>query len=150
MQQGVVGDVAGRELFPTQLDAVKHLGRDDDGVLREFFRVLGSDRFDGLRDQCPESWCDLFNEQISCLCCHGVFPPVWVAGSRNDGGQRPRHATTIGLVCAAWRGGESRARGISGRVKVGITGGIGSGESGRAHWIQRWGPAEMMGLTNFI
>ena len=76
MQQGVVGDVAGRELFPAQLDAVKHLGRDDDGVLHEFFRVLGSDRFDGLRHERTKAWCDLFNEQISCLCCHVGFPPV--------------------------------------------------------------------------
>jgi hypothetical protein len=45
---------------------VKHLGRDDDGVLHEFFRVLGSDRFDGLRDKCPEPWSDLFNEQGAC------------------------------------------------------------------------------------
>ena len=81
MQQGVVGDVAGRELFPAQLDAVKHLGRDDDGVLHEFLRVLGSDRFDGLRHERTKAWCDLFNEQTSCLCYHGVFPPVWVAGS---------------------------------------------------------------------
>jgi hypothetical protein len=59
---GVVGDVARRDLLAGHFDAVEHLGGDGDTVLDEFFHIFRSYGMDGSGDGCLETGDD-FVEQ---------------------------------------------------------------------------------------
>jgi hypothetical protein len=51
-QDRVVGETA---RFAVAFHGIEHLGSDDDGLLHQFFLVLGSDRFDDPGDGDPKA-----------------------------------------------------------------------------------------------
>ena len=78
VQEGIIGDVAGRHLPALLLDALKELGGQGEAILEEFLVVLGADGAHRGGDRQFEAGSDFFDKLSACFNRHFVSGPfLW-------------------------------------------------------------------------
>ena len=65
-----MGDVAGADLLAGPMNALQEADGDGQAILEEFFGIVWTNHWDGLRNGCSEPWCNFLEQERFCFAVH--------------------------------------------------------------------------------